>query len=98
MKLDDKSAQGIINHIKSKWGEKGQCPKCYKSASYSFKGADVRVFMLTEYHRGTVVFGGDSAQVPLVPIFCDNCGYIELLNVKIIDKGLLEKPTPEEKL
>lgn len=97
MKLDDANAQKIINHIRSKWGEKGQCPKCYKSANYSFEGADVRVFALTEYHHGTMVIGSDQIQIPVVPIFCKNCGYIELLNVNVLNEIQKEKPTTEEK-
>ncbi len=92
MKINDASIQKIIDHIYSKWGEKGQCPKCYLSSNMVFDKTKIRLFALTEYHQGTLVIGGDTIQIPIVPIFCKNCGYIELLHVGILDEAQKEKP------
>lgn len=92
MKLDDETIQNIIDHIHTKWGKKYQCAKCYKSNELIFKKDRIRLFALTEYHQGTLVIGGDTIQIPVVPIFCKDCGHIELLHVGIIEEAQKEKP------
>ena len=96
MKLDTKNAQGIIDHLKSKWGEKAQCSKCYKSADYNFIAGEIRVFVLTEYHGGGLVIGGDQVQIPVVPIICNNCGRVDLLKIDFLNEAQKEKPTEEK--
>ncbi len=92
MKLDDREVQKIIDHIHMKWGKKAQCPKCYQSSDLLFDKSKIRVFALSEYHQGTMVVGGDQIQIPVVPIFCKNCGHVELLNVNVIEEAQKEKP------
>lgn len=96
MKLEPESVKKIVKHLKDKWGEKAQCPKCYKSSEYKFIDGETRVFMLQEYHEGTFTIGGDQVQIPIIPIFCSNCGYVDLLEVNIVNLIQKEKPVPEE--
>ncbi|HEC62733.1 MAG TPA: hypothetical protein ENI27_10855 [bacterium] len=97
MKLTDEVIKNIIDHIHAKWGPKYECPKCYKSSELKFMKEKIRLFELREYHQGgTFVIGGDSANIPVVPIFCKNCGHVDLLNVNIIEEAREEKPATEE--
>ncbi len=95
MKLSDENAQKILAFIQKKWGPKGQCDKCYQSAVYEFKPGEIRLFTLTEYQGGSLVIGPGQVEIPVLPLFCKNCGKVDLLNVNVVNEVQKEKPKEE---
>ncbi len=73
----------VIDHLKTKWQSR-PCPMCHHGA-WSVQDS---VFELREFHHGNMVIGG-SALVPVVPVTCNNCGNIVLINA--IMAGAVER-------
>jgi len=72
--MSELNAKKVIKHLKSKW-DNHNCPMCHEG-DWSVQD---KVYELREYHGGDMVIGG-SALIPVVPIICDNCGNIVLIN------------------
>lgn len=63
-----------VEWISTKWLHQ-QCPIC----EHSTWNVD-DVVELRQFEGGTLVLGGQSTIIPLVPITCNNCGYTFFIN------------------
>jgi hypothetical protein len=73
----------LIKYLSDKWQGK-PCPMC-GHAGWSVQDY---VFELSVFQRGGLVVGGGPL-VPVVPVFCDNCGNTVLVNA--ISAGVVER-------
>jgi hypothetical protein len=84
--MTDVKSEKIIQHLSTKW--KGRsCPMC---GTGNWNVSD-KVFELREFHDGNLVLGSGPI-VPIIPVTCDNCGNVVLVNA--IVAGAV---TPEKK-
>lgn len=93
MPLTDEQQERITTWIHSKWKQHNECLLC-NSNSWSVTG----IFEMRSFHGGTLVVGGDSSVLPVLPVICNNCGNTVLLSAVVI--GLTprnsEKAGPEK--
>ena len=80
----------IMQHLEAKWGAR-KCPMCGQS-NWSFGNT---VFELREYY-GEIFTVARGPIVPVIPIYCVNCGLTILIN-PIIAKIKFETPPKEGK-
>lgn len=72
--MTDSKSEKIIKHLSDKW--KGRsCPMC---GAGNWNVSD-KVFEIREFHDGNLVLGSGPI-IPLVPVTCDNCGNVILVN------------------
>lgn len=72
--MTDVKSDKIIQHLTKKW--KGRiCPMCGTGA---WNVSD-KVFELREFHDGNIVLGVGPI-IPIIPVTCDNCGNVVLIN------------------
>ncbi|MBQ0797090.1 hypothetical protein [Zhongshania sp.] len=73
--MSDVKSEKIIRHLSDKW--KGRsCPMC---GTGNWNVSD-KVFELREFNGGNMVIGGNSPIIPIVPVTCDNCGNVVMVN------------------
>lgn len=64
------------NYLMEKWGNT-PCPMCKKGPW----NIPTKMFELNEFSENGLIIGGSS--IPLIPIFCENCGNVILVNALI---------------
>lgn len=62
-----------VAHLQSKWGGR-PCPMCGKGP-WNIQDS---TFQLAEFNEGNFVLGGPV--IPVIPVMCNNCGYVALVN------------------
>ena len=83
-KIDPKK---IIEHLDKRWKDK-TCPVCH-SDKWSLGD---QIFEIREFNEGNLIV--DSGPIfPVIPIVCDSCGNVVLLNA--IKAGFLENKKDE---
>ncbi|AKH10535.1 hypothetical protein OEA30_005248 [Escherichia coli] len=75
--MSDVKSDQIIKYLSEKWGG-SKCPLCKKGR---WNVSD-KIFELREFHEGNVVIGAGPI-VPIIPVTCDNCGNVVLVNAII---------------
>jgi len=86
--MTDSKSDTVIRHLTDKW--KGRsCPMC---GTGRWNVSD-KVFEIREFHDGNLVLGSGPI-VPIVPVTCDNCGNVVLVNA--IVAGSVAAPKKEE--
>jgi hypothetical protein len=71
------AAEKLAAHLKTKWKDKA-CPLC-SVAKWSLPPM---VFELRSFHSGSKSTNKDPI-LPLIPITCENCGTVQLVNAII---------------
>jgi predicted nucleic-acid-binding Zn-ribbon protein len=85
------NVQKIIEWINSKWQGEKTCPIC-KNNKWNISETLVEV---REFHGGSIVIGGVSQVIPLIPITCVVCGYTIFFNAVLA--GLVPVLQPQQK-
>lgn len=73
--MDKKDSEKLINFLNDKWQDR-PCPMCNEKKW----GVQDKVFELLEFHEGSLVLGGGTTIIPIIPITCENCGNTILIN------------------
>lgn len=75
----------LIKHLTGKWQGRN-CPMCNQG---NWNVSD-KIFELREYNGGSMVIGGNSPIVPIIPVTCDNCGNVLMVNAivaQVLEQG-----------
>jgi hypothetical protein len=86
--MDKKTSKELINFLNAKWQGR-PCPMC-NERKWSVQD---KFFELREFRGGSLVLGGTPI-IPIIPVTCENCGHIILINA--IKTGFV-KPRMERK-
>lgn len=86
MKLTKDQREKIDSFIKNKWALPPTCPICHKNSW----NISPEVFELRSFQGGSMVIGGKSGIMPLIPVTCNECGNTILFNALIAGLDLKE--------
>lgn len=78
--------QRALDWINQKWKDK-ICPICG-----DMHWTIMSVMELRQYENGSIILGGNSVTLPVVPVICNNCGYTRFFNAMMI--GALKQDEP----
>lgn len=87
--MTDVKSEKIIKYLSDKW--KGRSCPMYGTGNWNISD---KVFELREFNGGDMVIGGNSPIIPIVPVTCDNCGNVVMVNA--IVAGAVSPVSQEE--
>lgn len=86
MRLTEEQKKKMVEYIQQKWAPPSTCPVC-KQNNWNVSS---EVYEFREFHGGSMVIGGKSGIVPLIPVTCNYCGNTVLFNALIAGLDLKE--------
>lgn len=83
----------LQEHLETHWGKDKNCPMC-SNPHWIFPD---QAFEIREFYNSTI--NENSRLLPVMPVWCNKCGYTTLINlmaVSLFDEGKLKEEAKNE--